>query len=250
MSPSKRVCSSLLDLVMPRACPACDRTLSASDDIWCPACSMNLLETVTPPDRYCPRCGQSVGPYLQSDSGCAACRDARLSLDGMARAGPYHGILSAMVMKYKFGRTQRLDRPLATLVKSAIEGQRWAREIDALVPVPTTWWNRLRYRFRPAAQLAQAAARELHIPALPLIRVAGKKYNQMDLPASLRTGNVRGVFKLHPQARPAGTRICIIDDVCTTGATLNEIARVLKKAGAKAVYAAVVAKTDADQPMT
>ncbi|MDM8005714.1 MAG: phosphoribosyltransferase family protein [Phycisphaerae bacterium] len=245
-----RVWASLLDLVLPRACPACNRTLSASDDIWCRACAMTLLESVTPPDRYCSRCGQSVGPYLLNASGCAACRDARLYLDGMARAGPYDGVFREMVTKYKFGRDQHLDRPLGRLIKSAIEGRGWNGEIDALVPVPTTWYNRLRYRFRPAAQLARAVGGELHVPVLPLIRVIGKKYNQMDLPASLRPGNVRGVFKLHPRARPAGARLCIIDDVCTTGATLNEIARVLKKAGAATVYAAVVAKTEADQPIT
>ena len=249
MFSGKRIWAPLLDLVLPRACPVCNQTLSRADDTWCGVCTRKLMEAVTPPSGYCHRCARTIGPYLQYADGCADCRDKRLSLDGMARVGPYRDILKSMIASYKFGRDQRLDRSLGTLLASAVAGHAWAGQLDALIPVPTTWWNRLRYRFRPAVQLARVAGRELRLPALPLIRVAGKKHNQMDLPASERPRNVRGVFKIHPTARVAGTQLCVVDDVCTSGATLNEIARVLKKAGAVAVYGAVVAKTDVDDPM-
>lgn len=209
---------------------------------------MKVLEAVRPPSDYCHRCGRTVGPFLQDETGCAACRETPRHVDRVARVGSYQGILRSLITKYKFGRDQRLDRPLGHLLSSAIQGNPWADQIEALVPVPTTWWNRLRYRFRPPVQIAQAAGRFLRVPALPLVRVTGKQHNQVDLPASDRPQNVRGVFKLHPRARVAGTRLCIVDDVSTTGATLNEIARVLKKAGAAAVYGAVVAKTEIDDP--
>jgi len=237
--------TSLLDLIFPRACAACGRTLS-TDEQWCDPCLEALSAAIATPDRYCPRCGRSVGPYLRDLVGCVECKETRFSVDGIARVGPYHGIVGSMVQRYKFGGDQRLDRPLAKLLVSAIGGQPWADQIDALVPVPTTWWNRLRYHFRPSVQLARAVGQRMHLPALPLIRVAGKRHNQVDLPASERPRNVRGVFRLHARARVAGTRLCVVDDVCTSGATLNEIARVLKRAGAVAVYGAVIARTERD----
>lgn len=241
--------SSVLDLVFPRACPGCDRTLTASDDIWCLACARALLATNTPPGSYCPRCGRSVGPYLLKPDGCPECREERFPLDGIARVGPYRGLVGTMVTRYKYGREQRLDGPLGMLLAGAIDGQPWRGQIDALVPVPTSWSNRLRYRFRPATQLARATGRRLRLPVLPLISVYGKRHNQADLPASERARNVRGVFRLHHRARVAGARLCVVDDVCTSGATLNEIARVLKKAGAAAVHGAVLARTDRDEPI-
>ena len=93
MHSGKRIWAPLLDLVLPRACPACNQTLSRSDDTWCGVCARRLMETISSPSDYCHRCARTVGPYLQDADGCADCRDKRLTLDGVARVGPYRDII-------------------------------------------------------------------------------------------------------------------------------------------------------------
>ena len=237
-----RILGTLADVVFPRGCPLCDRTLPQPDDIWCPACTEALLSATG--SDYCRRCGLSVGAYLVNPDGCPACRKNRNLLDGIARVGPYGSLVGEMVRRYKYGRRQQLDRPLGSLLAAGIQGQSWLGEIDALVPVPTSWMSRLQYRFRPVDLLAKQVGRELSLPVLPLLYVRGKKRKQVDLSSSERARNVRGVFRVRRRARVEDATLCVIDDVCTSGSTLREVARVLKRAGAGRVYGAALAKTD------
>jgi len=236
------------DLVFPRSCPGCDRTLTGQDDAWCRQCAEHLLKAAGA--DYCPRCGLPVGSYLVNPSGCAACRTNRNRLDGIARVGSYSGMVGEMVKKYKYGRRQRLDQALGSLLAAAVAGQWWRDQVEALVPVPTTWGSRLHYRFYPVGLLAAHVGHELSLPVLPLLYVRGKKRRQVELSHSERRRNVRGAFHLRRRVRVGGARLCVIDDVATTGSTLCEVARALKRAGAARVYAATLAKTNPSEPHT
>jgi predicted amidophosphoribosyltransferase len=132
------------------------------------------------------------------------------------------------------------------MLEAAISGQGWYDRIDAFVAVPITLSNRLRYGFEPAALLASHLAKRMGPPSLPLLKVGAKTHNQQDLPASARASNVRDVFHIKPSAQLEGTSLCIVDDVATTGATIREIARVLKSAGCAEVFAATIAKTSGE----
>jgi len=233
------------DLVFPDSCLACERTLAADEGPWCLPCAQEVSAAVA--TDYCPRCGSSAAPHLASAEGCPDCRAHRNPLDGLARVGPYQGIIRDLVLAFKYHRRQRLDRPLAALLAAAIQGQPWADELEALVPVPTNWRGRLRYRFHPVGLIARMAGQHLALPALLVVEVRGKKRRQMELPASSRPANVHGVFRTCPRAQIQGTTLCIVDDVATTGATLREVAHALREAGAARVYAAVLAKTAPDE---
>ncbi len=230
------------ELIFPPACPACERTLSLDDGDWCGDCAAELLAVSTP--DYCPRCGVPVGPHLVNPAGCGVCRDRLPKYDEIVRVGAYHGLVGELVKKFKFGRQHRLDRVLGRLLSSAISPRSWADQIDALVPVPTNWHGRWRYRCFPVGMIAARVGRELKLPVLPMLQVRGKKRRQTELSTTERPGNVRGVFHLDRSARISGASFCVIDDVSTSGATLQEVANVLKKGGAAHVYAAVLAKTE------
>ncbi len=234
------------DLIFPRACPGCDRTIPVAEEVWCRDCAEQLLSATG--SDYCPRCGLPVGPHLVDPAGCRACRDDYNPLDGIARVGSYNSLVGEMVRRYKYRHRQQLDRPLSSLLAAAIQGQPWAGDVEALVPVPTTWRSRLQYRFRPVDLIAAGVARELSVPLAPLLYVRGKKRKQVDLPQSERAANVRGVFRISRCARVDKATLCVIDDVLTSGATLRETARVLKRAGAARVYGAALAKTDPAGP--
>lgn len=140
-----------------------------------------------------------------------------------------------------------MDAVLGSLIADAMRGQAWSAGLDAIVPVPSTWRSTLRYRFLPVNLLADAAARELSLPVLPILTARGKRHRQVDLSTEARMKNVRGRFLLKRGADVRDAVLCIVDDVCTTGATLREIRDVLTRAGARKVYGAVLVKTDPRQ---
>lgn len=180
---------------------------------------------------------------MADTAGCSHCRDHKMNLDGVVCVGAYSGVLAEVICKYKYGRQQRLDGVLADMLADAIRGQSWVERIEGLVPVPASWLERWGYGFYPVGLLANVVGRRLALPVLPVMKISGKRRRQVDLPESERPRNVRGVFHLRPKVNVAGRRICVIDDVHTSGSTLREMASVLKHAGAIEVYAATVAKT-------
>ncbi|MBP7936044.1 MAG: ComF family protein [Phycisphaerae bacterium] len=229
------------ELVYPRACALCGTSLSPEAPWACPHCTSRFMDDLS--RAFCPRCGRVAEPYMVSPDGCRHCKGQRVDIDALVRVGTYEGPAGELVLRYKLKRHQELDAILGTLVADAIAGQVWAGQIEALIPVPITLWERWGHGFWPVGLLVRAAARKLNVPVWRAAVVRGKKRRQAELPASARAANVRGIFRIKGPEHLAGRTICVVDDVATTNATINEMAKVLKKAGARAVFAAVVAKT-------
>jgi ComF family protein len=236
----RRILYRLGDLVLPRACAVCDRTLGEEDEHCCPSCLNELVQVTGQP--YCHRCGLTAEPYLVDENGCSYCKDKPSRFAGIVRVGHYTGPLGKMVRRYKYGRQQRLDRFMGHLMADAFIGQPWTSEIQALVPVPTTFRERLTYGFFPVGLLADMVGRKLGIPVVRAVYARGKRRQQAGLPASARADNVRGIFKVARHNRIRNRTVCVLDDVATSNATMNEMAKVLREAGASDVYAAVLAK--------
>lgn len=201
----------------------------------------------------CPRCGHSIGPYGVHDGTCQVCRGLRPAVDNLARIGPYHGPLGELVRAFKYGGNDHLDLELARLLGDALRQTGWFNTADAICFVPTHWTRLVARRFYAPRVLARAVARLTGVPLAPLLRRVSAGPHQLDVPLPDRPANIRDRFQLARGTRfvvPAGgspgrgARICLVDDVSTTGATLHECARVLKQAGAAFVGAAVIAKVD------
>lgn len=141
---------------------------------------------------------------------------------------------------------RRVNREVISeaFLSEVIELAPWFESAEALVWVPTHWRHSLGRRFYAPRVIAGAVSRCTGIPLARLLRRIVGGAHQFDVPRSDRPANIRGKFAMMPGAGVQGARVCLIDDVSTTGATLNECARMLKKAGAAAVYGAVIAKVD------
>lgn len=235
----------IADVALPGGCWHCGTHLPAGEGPWCTTCGLALGGIAQTP--FCPRCGLTTDAPAELADGCIRCQTHPIRVDGFARVGEYDGLLRTIICKYKFARQQYLDRPLSLLLAPRIELQPWACELDALVPVPTSWRSRIDYGFSPAGLLARQLEQVLHLPALHLLCERGKRRRQVGLSFEDRRRNVRGAFRLRRGARPAGGVFCVVDDVSTTTSTVQEIARMLKEAGALRVYAAVVARTNPER---
>lgn len=163
--------------------------------------------------------------------------------------GAYEGTLRDVIHALKYEGRRTLARPLGQLM--AAHGASLLDGADCAVPVPL---HRRRHRARGFNQAAELA-RALGLPVVDaLVRVRATS-SQTDLPAAQRHRNVRGAFRAaragllgRRRAAVGGRTIVLIDDVCTTGATLEACAAVLKAAGAREVRALTAARVVLSRP--
>lgn len=229
-----------VDLVFPPACMLCGRAAQALGARLCPACNGSVTRERKEP--ACPRCGESVGPYEVSEGSCRICRRRTSRLDGTVRVGTYGPELGRLIRLYKFSGRDEIEPVLGGWLAARINSAAWFDRLDGLVAVPTHWMHRIRRPLHAADALAAYVSRKTGLSNRKVLKRTRAGRHQVGLPYSKRVENVRGAFALRRGASVKGTRLLLVDDVRTSGATLDECAKVLRKAGAAEVYAAIVAK--------
>jgi ComF family protein len=229
------------DLFLPRACARCGCGLPRAEAL-CAPCAHRLPRL---PPGGCTLCqSQGAAPGAR----CSACRNARLALAQIAAEAPFEGEVAAWIHRFKYagGGLASLDpRPgvVAAALAAAAARRLLSPRPELLVAVPIHP-RRLRARgFHPAAVLARSLARKLDLPCERAALVAVRETaSQTGLDRAARRRNVRGAFAARPGfAAPAV--VALVDDVVTTGATLSECARALRRAGARRVVAICAART-------
>jgi ComF family protein len=231
---------AVLDLVFPALCPLCGDVLGAGRrDPICGTCweAFPLL-----PPGGCVSCGAPGPATLAAGtpaSACPACAAEPTPLAFARAAGVYDGRLREAILALKFRGKRALAHPLGDLVAARCAEAFGA--IDALVPVPLARRRERERGFNQAELIAARLGRRLGIPARP--RWLGRARStepQSELDAAARRRNVRDAFLAAPAV--AGRSIVVIDDVLTTGATVRECARTLRRAGARSVGVVTVAR--------
>ncbi len=184
------------------------------------------LPRITPPV-----CGRCATPTAFEVYGCDACRNTDFAFDGARASLRYEGVGEELVHALKYrGYGPVVERVMAPLMAVAVAGERF----DAVVPVPLHRTRLLKRGFNQAELMARAVAGRIGAPFSDKLRAVQGTRDQVELTAGEREENVAGAFGA--RGRLAG-RILLVDDVLTTGATLNECAGVLKQAGAAEVHA-------------
>lgn len=194
----------------------------------------SCLAGLAPVEACCYLCRRSA----RLGRTCALCREAS-PLISVNSATAYNGVAKDMLWKLKFERLQAAADVMATLMAERF-GEYVADDM-LIMPVPTAT-SRVRMRgYDQAALLARSFAARSRGHYTPLLMRLGHQ-EQIGADRRQRHEQLEGVFQLRRQQSLAGARIILIDDVLTTGATMEEAARCLQAAGAKAVGALVFAR--------
>jgi ComF family protein len=160
--------------------------------------------------------------------------------DGIARAGVYDGALRDMILAFKFNDRVELAGMLGEMTAAAYQGCTFKDRIDVITPVPLHWKRKLKRGFNQATILGKAVRSDGVTIIDDLVRTRNTE-RQWSLSPAKRKKNVKGAFAVRKDHRFKGRNILLVDDITTSGATLNECAKTLKQAGAKKVYALVTA---------
>ena len=242
----RSVGDALIAVAIAPRCAACKAVLEHPlQGPVCASCWLSLL-TLRPP--LCRTCGGMLPSWrtisLHTER-CPACRRRPSIVDCGRAVGAYEGALREIVHAFKYEGRRTIGARLGALLRAA--GQDLVGDARCAIPVPLHPWRRVRRGFNQAADLAQA----LDLPVVHALWRSRATVPQTGLTASARRRNVRGAFRVSPLLRRrvlesyvTGRDVILVDDVWTTGATLNECARVLKEAGAKEVRALTVARAD------
>lgn len=229
----------LLDLAVPPACAAC-RAPVADQEGLCARCwgEMALIER-----PYCERLGipfaYDLGPGALSAQAIAD----PPAFDRARAVARYDETAGRLVRALKYRDRQDIGRVMGRMMARA--GSELLEDADLLVPIPLHRTRLLMRRFNQSALLAAAISRASGVPVSidSLVRVRSTKH-QVGLSATERETNVRGAFRVRPQALPeiSGRRLVVVDDVLTSGATATAAVRTLKRAGAARVDVLVFAR--------
>lgn len=189
---------------------------------------------------YCYSCGRDVSRYGIVNDRCGICVDEKLHFDAIARAGVYEESLRKMILAFKFRRKTEFAPHLAAMADAAFHGSTFYEETEIFVPVPLHWIRRL---FRGFNQ-SHIICKKLNHPSAKintdLVRIRNT-HRQWKLSKAKRKSNVADAFAVRKNHTFTGKSICLIDDITTSWATLNECAKTLKQAGAAKVNALVIA---------
>lgn len=229
-----------LDWIFPRRCLHCREFLKSGGDL-CPACAAAWPSLESP---YCSVCAR---PFVSSEGSSRVCGDCLREPKVCARviaAGVYRGVLHDLIVRFKYRGQERYS------------GFFGAKMAEVLVAVPDSSYDvivpaplhpaRLRERgYNQSHLLAREVGKALRLPVIPrALKKVRKTPPQADLPAEERRKNLRGAFEVREAAAVKGKRVLIVDDVYTTGATVETISGLLLRNGAERVEALVLARAD------
>lgn len=238
----RRAIRCLADLVFPYSCLGCEGEPASEASAFCVNCETSLQAERS--FAACPACSATVAPFEVADGRCRHCRKDAQTLDGCVRAGPYAGLFGHLLRRFKFQNREELADFMADALAVAVKSAKWLERVDGVAPVPTHWRRRVTRTYYPAQVLARLVANQIECPFVPLLRRTRAGPHQIGLSPTARLANVRGAFALRSGVILKGAKILLVDDVRTTGATLGECSKVLRKEGASEVYAAVAVRVE------
>lgn len=218
-----------VDWLFPPECIGCGREgVLICSDCWHGVVRANLNSCI-----YC-------GAQLPNRGVCARCEHLPHAIDELRYLAAYQDVMRTAIHRLKYERDLGIALELADMLTQIVQATNW--QIDLIIPVPLSEKRKAQRGYNQAALLAYPLSLQLHLPenTKGLVRIHETR-SQVNLNFQERQENVQGAFSADPTIVKDKT-ILLVDDVFTTGATINAAASALREAGSKRVYALTAAK--------
>ena len=226
-------------LLYPPACTLCDGNTRAGEYL-CEQCEAKATRIVAP---FCQQCSEPFEGAITSAFTCANCSHRSIYFDAAVAAYRGRGVVRQIIHDFKYGRQAHLRHIVARWLCEALDDERLrGRQFDLIVPVPLHPTRQRERGFNQADLLAKLLSARISIPCKPVLERIRYTTTQTALDRTERMENLHNAFRLRKNTDVRGLQVLLIDDVLTTGSTLSECARVLKRAGAISVHAAMAAR--------
>jgi ComF family protein len=238
----RQASSSFLALVFPDDCRVCGEPLTEAGAV--PVCA-GCLRAPKPLEAefFCSVCRTPFvhDSPLDEEGVCRLCRSGARAFDAAYAYGGYDGVLRKLIHLFKYAGMRPLARPFGNWLARALPGD---ERLDAIVPMPLHWRRRLKRGFNQSDLLARELARHTGLPVMRALRRHRHTPQLAQMTAGERRREVSGAFQVKEAPAVRDRRLLLLDDVLTTGATVNAAAAALKKAGASRVAVLTLARVD------
>lgn len=207
----RNIASEVLDLLLPRTCHLCERTLLPHEEHLCLGCRESLPRTL----------------YHRSDMNPMAMRFAGQIPFERATGHFFYSPgnqFTQLVQNFKYRKFPSLALALGTLMGKELYTTGFFSDVDVIVPVPMHWLKQARRGYNQTHMLARGVSEATGIEVSLELRAVKSHRTQTSLSHTERRKNIKGIFRLRHPERFEGRHILLLDDVCTTGATLMEAA--------------------------
>ena len=230
---------AIVSLLYPPVCTICGANVRAGEYL-CDQCEAKTARIIAP---FCQKCSEPFEGAITGTFTCANCAHRAIHFDAAVAAYRSRGIVRQIVHDFKYGRQIYLRHLMARWLYAALDDERLrGRRFDIIIPVPLHPTRQRERGFNQATLLAELLSAEIPIQSKPALERIRYTTTQTALDRAGRMENLHNAFRLRKNMNVRGLRVLLIDDVLTTGSTLSECARVLKRAGAISVYAATAAR--------
>ncbi|HYG89792.1 MAG TPA: ComF family protein [Azospirillum sp.] len=232
-----RIAAAALDALLPPRCLSCGGAVDRQGGL-CPKCWSALTFIAAP---LCACCGLPFEYAVEGEAVCAACIADPPTYAHARSVLVYDDASRPLVLGFKHGDRTHAAKPFGVWLARA--GAELLDGADLLAPVPLHRWRLFLRRYNQAALLAQETGRQAGVEVVPDLLVRRRRTrSQGGLDRTGRRRNVAGAFALRRRDAVEGKRVVLVDDVLTTGATVDECAKVLLRAGAARVDVLTLAR--------
>ncbi len=227
--------SLLLDLFFPADCKVCKELLIWNENYICKSC-FDKIEPIKPP--LCIKCGKRIPGGII----CLSCRSRRIYFEKARSYGGFSGVLKEAIHLLKYDKKLILADKLANLMDGTLD--LFEAEFHYLLPVPIHKKKQKKRGFNQTELFCDFLSKNRGIPVLSGLIKETDTHQQVGLDHIARMQNVKGSFRWKGDKRQIeGKRLLLIDDVMTTGSTVNECSQILMVEGAESVYVLTLAST-------
>jgi competence protein ComFC len=230
---------AIASLLYPPVCTICGANVRAGEYL-CSHCESKTIRIIAP---FCQTCSEPFEGAITGAFTCANCAHRTIHFDAAVAAFRSRGIVRELIHDFKYRRQIYLRHLVARWLCAAMNDERLrAHRFNIIIPVPLHPARQRERGFNQATLLAELLSAEISIQSKPLLERIRYTTTQTALDRAERMENLHDAFRLRKNMDVRGLQVLLIDDVLTTGSTLSECARVLKRAGAISVYAATAAR--------